>query len=168
MTTPLAEFNRIRYAYERALTEATHARIEVWSLYRATIAHSDAPMWEFVDHYPSKADARLACPKDSHADHIVVREYLSAADKRYDVNGFETENVTDRFDGRLSGIFEIFPAQMLDYEQLPGRAFWIPCYFACAGGKALAHNAAPVGWIESPPPADGRYVVFKWYDETSE
>ena len=163
MTTPLAEFNRARYAYKQALAEATHIRIKVWSIYSITLSRNGIPNWVFIDHYPSAADAKLNCPTDSYEDYLVVAEYLSAADMRYDAQGFRVADDTDRFDSRLTGNFELFPAQMQCGEPVTGHAHWIPCNTARAGGKAFALCPKPTDWVDAPePPTGSNRVTIVW------
>jgi hypothetical protein len=163
MTTPLAEFNRIRHEYKLALTKASAARIKVWSLYSLTLSRDGNPNWVFIDHFPSAADAALNCPRKSYEDHIVVAEYLSAADIRYDAQGFRAPDDTDRFDSRLTGDFALFPAQTQNGEPVPGQNHWITCYAARAAGKAFACGPKPADWVDAPaPPTGSCRVTIVW------
>jgi hypothetical protein len=163
MTTPLAEFNRIRYEFRTALAKASAVRINVWSLYGLALSHDGTPKWVFIDHYPSEADAKLACPKDSHTDHLIIQEGLSAADRRYDASEFAAPDSTDHFDGLLAGPFKIFPAQMWGGEPVRGQAHWIPCRAARAGGRATALCPKPVDWVDGlEVPPDSCRVTIAW------
>ncbi len=154
------DFDRLRADYDRMHERARAARVAIWSLYRAYESYSPKTRWHYVGSYPTAADAKLHCPKHSSYDHAIVQEQMSATQARYDADGFPAPDSVERLHG-----CEVWPAQEHinnGGHPLPGRATWIPCRSATAGGKVRATCAQPADWAAADADGLGRYSKFVW------
>lgn len=169
MSATQAEFNAAKKAYEDALAAASEIRMTVWSIYRMDFSCGERYMFYYVSSHPSAEEAKKHVTKFSSFDHVIAKETMSATEKRYDAEGFAADDVIDRFDSRLTGDVEVYPAQAHiitgEGDRLPGRAVWIPCRFVIASkpranASARANIPRPADWTDTP--SNPRYIDFTW------
>jgi len=156
------DFDNVCADYERVLALAKKARAPVWTLYRAYESYSPKTRWHYVGSYPTVAAAKLHCPIHSSYDHAVVQEQISAIQTRYDTDGFPAQDSTERLHR-----CEVYPAQEHinnGGHPLPGRATWVPCRSATAGGKVRAICVRPAEWAAAEADGLGKYGRFMWKD----